>query len=204
MINILNGQKVQVKVGGDFPVIPMDKYTCQITDVNLKQKVFDGVETDGLNYELTVLDNKTMPDGDKEPVSLRGRKLWYWVSLNLSPRSNLGKLVSAVRGRDLTKIEMQEIEDKGFQAEDLINEQIDVVVELVDGKGKNAGRQFNNVTAVAKTGKELPAFDNEKVATGEEKSSTPVSEVAADKSAEAASTAEVKGDGFIAELEADK
>ena len=194
MINILNGQKVEVKVGtGDFPVIPMDKYTCQITDVNLKTKVFEGVETPGLNYELTVLDNKTMPDeGGGDPVSLRGRKLWYWVSLNLSPRSNLGKLVSAVRGRELTKVELQEIEDKGFQAEDLVNEQIDVVVELVDGKGKNAGRQFNNVTAIAKCAKELPSFDNEKVLAGEDKESQPVELKAED------------GTGFIEGLEADQ
>lgn len=173
---MLNGQKVNVKVGGDFPVIPMDKYTCQITDVNLKTKVFDGVETDGLNYELTVLDNKTMPDEKDEPVALRGRKLWYWVSLNLSARSNLGKLVSATAGKELTKVELEEIESNGFQAEDLVNKQIDVVVELVDGKGKNAGRQFNNVTTVAKCAKQLTGFDNEKAAKGEDKTSQPVEE----------------------------
>ena len=170
---MLNGQTVKVKIGGDYPVVPMDKYTCQITDVNLKTKVFDGVETDGLNYELTILDNKTMEENG-EPVSIRGRKLWYWVSLNLSPRSNLGKLVSAITGKELSKVELQAIEDNGFQAEDLINKQLDTVVELVDGKGKNAGKQFNNVTTIAKCGKELAALDNEKNSKGEDKVSESV------------------------------
>jgi hypothetical protein len=151
-------ERVKVKMGTDFPVIPMDKYTVQITNVDKKTKIFSEQETPGLNYELTVLDNKTM-EVDGSPELIRGRKLWYWVSLNLTPRSNLGKLISAVQGRDLTKEELKDIDDNGFDGDSLVEHQIDVFVELVDGKGPSSGKQFNNVTSVAKCGKELTGFD---------------------------------------------
>ena len=170
---MLNGQKVKVKLGGDYPVVPMDKYTCQITDVNTKEKTFDEVPTPGLNYELTILDNKTM-DVNGEIESLRGRKLWTWVSLNLSPRSNLGKLCIAALGKEFTKDELKEIEDNGFQGEDLLDTQIDVMVDKVQGTGKNSDREFNNVKTYAKVGKELKSFDNDKTKEGTVRETKPI------------------------------
>ena len=192
---MLDGQRVEVRLAGDYPTIPSDKYTCQITNVDLKIKTFDGEETPGLNFELTILDNKTFKDETGEEVALRERKLWYWVSTNFSPRSNLGKFTIAAFGRDMTKEEMEEIKTKGFQAEDLIDRQIDCLVEVADGKGKNLGRQFNNVVGVSKINKELTpvtyALPPQKLAVTESK---PV-DTRTDADAQ---------DDFIAGLEKDK
>lgn len=196
---MLNGQKVNIRLMADFPVIPVDKYTCQLTDCNLKTKVFNGVEEEGINYELTILDNKSM-DVNGQPESLRGRKLWYWGSTKLSARSNLGKLVFAAYKKELSKVEMEK-----FQPEDIINMQVAVFVELVDGKGENAGRQFNNVVSVMKVDKDLTPLPNEKSQVGGETTTKSVAEIEANSKKDEVKVEEAVGEeDFIGGLEADK
>jgi len=172
---MLNGAKTDIKVNdSNFEPIPADKYTVQIVDVNLKTQFnsFKQVEEDLLNYEFQVLDNKTMDvkgEGDKDEVeSIRGRKLWKRVSQNLGAKSWLGKLAFAVLG------EMTADQKKSFDPESIIDKQVDVMVEIQDGQGKNAGNKYNNILAFSKTVKELTAFDNDKSAKGEGRTSTPV------------------------------
>lgn len=191
---MLNGTKVTIKVSDtSFTTIPMDKYTVQITDVNLVTQFnsFKQVEEDLLNYEFTVLDNKTMDvkdevTGKTEIESLRGRKLWKRTSLSLNPKSWLAKVTGAIYG-DMTKDQKE-----AFQPEDIINEQVDVMVEIQEGQGKNAGNMYNNIISFAKCKKELPAFDNDKSKKGEDKVSEPVK------------MDESESDDFIAGLEAEK
>lgn len=154
--------KAQVRVSADYPVMPMDKYTVQITDVSEKTKTFNGEETPGLNYELTILNSDKTMEIEGEPHSLRGRKLWYWVSNNLSNRSNLGKLWFILNGRELTKEEISDARDNGFDANSLVNQQLTVMVEVADGTGASAGKQFNNIIGIAKPEKQLtPIADRE-------------------------------------------
>ena len=119
---MLNGAKVKISIGeGNFTVIPSDKYTVQITDVNLKTQfnAFKQEEQEILLYEFSVLDNKTMEvdgeDGKKEIESLRGRKLWKRTSLSLNSKSWLYKLASAVLG-ELTKDQKE-----SFNPEEIID-----------------------------------------------------------------------------------
>ena len=161
---MLNGAKVKIQVsdGSDFAVLPMDKYTCQITDVNLKTQfnTFKQIEEDVLNYEFTVLDKKNYDiekDGKADVESTRGRKLWKRCTPKFNTKSWLFKLASAAEGHDLTKDEQE-----SFQPESIINKQVDVMVEIQDGTGKNAGNQYNNIISFAKTSKELEPFENDK------------------------------------------
>src|SRR3990167_3893194 len=172
---MLNGAKVKISIGeGNFTVIPSDKYTVQITDVNLKTQfnAFKQEEQEILLYEFSVLDNKTMEvdgeDGKKEIESLRGRKLWKRTSLSLNSKSWLYKLASAVMG-ELTKDQKE-----SFDPESLIDKQVDVMVEIQEGQGKNAGNQYNNILSFAKAVKELTPFENDKSAKAPDKVSEPV------------------------------
>ena len=151
---MLNGAKTNIKVNeGTFSVLPMDKYTVQITDVNLKTQFnsFKQIEEDLLNYEFTVLDNKTMTvkdENDKDVIeSIRGRKLWKRMSQNLGTKSWLGKLAEAVNG------EMTKDQKLAFDAESIIDKQVDVMVEIQEGQGKNVGNQYNNIISFAKAAK---------------------------------------------------
>ena len=58
---MLEGKKLNIKIGGDFEPIPMDKYTVQIADVNLKSQFnkFKGVEEEMLNFQYVILDKKS-------------------------------------------------------------------------------------------------------------------------------------------------
>jgi len=190
---MLNGAKTNIKVNeGTFSVLPMDKYTVQITDVNLKTQFnsFKQIEEDLLNYEFTVLDNKTMPakdENDKDVIeSIRGRKLWKRMSQNLGGKSWLGKLAEAVLG------EMTKDQKLAFDPEGIIDKQVDVMVEIQEGQGKNVGNQYNNIISFAKPAKELTPFENDKSVKGEDKVSEPV---AMDGK---------ESDDFIKELEKDK
>ena len=190
---MLDGAKVKISTGeGNFTVIPSDKYTVQITDVNLKTQfnAFKQEEQEILLYEFSVLDNKTMEvdgeDGKKVIESLRGRKLWKRTSLSLNSKSWLYKLASAVMG-ELTKDQKE-----SFNPEELIDHQVDVLVEIQEGQGKNAGNQYNNISSFAKTIKELTAFENDKSAKAPDKVSEPV--VMEDE----------ESDDFIKGLEKDK
>src|SRR3990167_7392209 len=143
---MLDGAKVKISTGeGNFTVIPSDKYTVQITDVNLKTQfnAFKQEEQEILLYEFSVLDNKTMEvdgeDGKKVIESLRGRKLWKRMSQNLGSKSWLGKLAEAVLG------EMTKDQKKAFDPESIIDCQVDVMVEIQEGQGKNVGNQYNNI-----------------------------------------------------------
>src|SRR3990167_5714847 len=190
---MLNGAKTDIKVtDNSFPVLPADKYTVQITDVNLKTQFnsFKQVEEDLLNYEFSVLDNKTMDvenaEGKTEAESIRGRKLWKRVSQNLGAKSWLGKLAFAILG------ELTVDQKKAFDPESIIDTQVDVMIEIQEGQGQNAGKQFNNIIAFSKTTKELTPFENDKSVKGEDKVSEPV---AMDGK---------ESDDFIKELEEDK
>lgn len=192
---MLNGAKIDIKVNeGNFAVLPMDKYTVQITDVNLKTQFnsFKQIEEDLLNYEFTVLDNKTMDikdDNDKDVAeSVRGRKLWKRMSQNLGQKSWLGKLAEAVLG------EMTKDQKVNFDPESLIDRQVDVMVEIQEGQGKNAGNLYNNIISFAPVKKELSAFDNDKSKKAEDKVSEPVVDKMDDS----------ESDDFIKGLEKDK
>lgn len=168
---MLNGQKVDIKVSdNNFSTIPSDKYTTQITDVNLKDQFnsFKQIEEQVLVFEFTILDNKTLEENG-ETESLRGRKLWKRTSLSLNTKSWLYKLASAALGHEMTKDEQE-----AFQPEMIIDKQVDVLVDVVDGTGKNAGNKYSNIVSFAKTTKELSAFENDKSAVGEPKESKPV------------------------------
>jgi len=154
---MMNGQTVKIKVGSDFDPIPMDKYTCQIVDVNLVKQFnqFKGEEQEVLNYQFSVLDNKPMPakTAKGEELTTRGRFLWRRCTPSLSEKSWLLKLAKAAYGRDLTKEEME-----NFNPENLVNKQVDVMVEQVPSK--DATTIYNNIVAFSKTIKPLEAFIN--------------------------------------------
>ena len=186
---MLNNAKVDIQIsdGSDFEALPADKYTVQITDVNLKKQFnsFKQIEEDVLNYEFTILTNKVINDATGD--NARGRKLWKRCTPKFNPKSWLYKLASATEGHDLTKEEQE-----AFQPEAIINKQVDVMIEVVEGQGKNAGRQFNNVLVFAKVGKELKPFENDKSKEVEGKTSEPVA------------MNDAESDEFIAGLEAEK
>lgn len=194
---MLNGQKVDIQrvAGSDFQPIPMDKYTVQITDVNFKKQFnsFKQIEEDVLNYEFTVLDNKTMDgtdaEGKSEPQSIRGRKLWRRCTPKFGAKTWLSKLASAALGHELTEAE----EDK-FQPEDIIDLQVDVMVDLKPGTGENAKTMYNNIISFAKVSKELTPFENDKSQKVEGKVSKPVVEEMDDE----------ESDDFIKGLDEDK
>jgi len=149
---MLGGKKVDVRLGGDFDPIPMDKYTVQIADVNLKSRFnrWKGEEEEILNYQFTVLDEKPMTE---EGGTTRGRFLWHGMSPSLGAKSWLLKLAKAVYGRDLTKPEME-----NFDPEAIIGKQVDVVVE--QNPSKDGTAIFNNIVAYSKTLKQLkPDFE---------------------------------------------
>lgn len=148
---MLDKTKVKIKVGGDFEPLPNDKYTAQITDVSLVTQVnnFKGIEEDLLNYQFTILDEKQTADGE----STRGRLVWQRVSMSLSARSKLGKLATAVVGRELTKEEKE-----SFDPEALIGKQVDIMV--VQNPDKNdSSIIYNNVISVNKVLKKLKTVD---------------------------------------------
>jgi len=149
---MLGGKKVDVRLGGDFDPIPMDKYTVQIADVNLKSRFnkWKGEEEEILNYQFTVLDEKPMTE---EGGTTRGRFLWHGMSPSLGAKSWLLKLAKAVYGRELTKVDME-----SFDPEAIVGKQVDVMVE--QNPSKDGTAIFNNIVAYSKTLKQLkPDFE---------------------------------------------
>lgn len=148
---MLNGQTVKVKVGGDFTPVPMDKYTVQITDVDLVKQFnqWKGAEVDMLKYQFTILDEKPMPDGE----TTRGRLLWSRVSLNVGSRSTFGKLLVAAFGRELTKEELENL-----NPEALVGLQVDVMVDATPDK-KDPTTIYNNILSFSKTLKPLATVE---------------------------------------------
>lgn len=143
----LDGQKVEISLGGNFDPIPMDKYTVQIASVKPKKHFnkWKGAEEIMLNYQFTVLDDKPMTE---EGGTTRGRLLWHMMAPSMGSKAWLLKLVKAVVGRDLTKEEMEK-----FDPESIVGKQVDVMVEQNPSKDGNA--VFNNVVAYSKTVKPL-------------------------------------------------
>lgn len=155
---MLQGQKVEIKTTS-FDPIPMDKYTCLITDVNLvnQLKYQSTEEEEVLNYQFQVLDDKPMTtEGDIE-ASTRGRFLWKRCRLSLNSKSWLGKLAKAVVGRDMTKDELD-----SFDPESLVGKQVDIMLEQAESK--DGQKVFNNIVAFNKTIKLLEPLDNKEVA----------------------------------------
>ena len=150
---MLGEKKVKIKIAGDYDPIPMDKYTCQIADVNYKvqRNPFKGIEEERLNFQFIILDDKPVSD-EEGAESVRGRYLWHAVTPALSSKSWLLKLAKAVYRRDLTKEEME-----SFDPESLIGKQVDVVVE--QNTGKDGVTIYNNITSYGKNIKKLPAVE---------------------------------------------
>lgn len=148
---MLGNVKVEIKKGGDFEPVPMDRYTCQISDVNLVSQFnqFQGKEEDVLNYQFQILDEKAMPTKDgEEAATTRGRYLWKRCRPAFNNRSWLGKLAKAALGRDLTNAEID-----AFDPEAIVGKQVDVMVEQAESK--DGQKIFNNIVAFNKTAKPL-------------------------------------------------
>jgi hypothetical protein len=184
---MLDGKKLDIKVGGGFAPLAMDKYTLEIVDVSIVSQFnkFKGEEQEMLNYQFQVLDNKEVPETDPAE-STRGRFLWKRCSPSLNQKSWLGKLAVAAYGRDLTKDEMDT-----FDPESLIGKQVDV---MLDQKPSQDGTMvYNNILSFSKCAKKLTPTNYDPQANKVEKTSTPI-EVPAEESP----------DDFIAGLEADQ
>jgi len=153
---MLDGRKVQVKVGGDYEPIPMDKYTCQITDVKLvEQHKYQSTEMEEvLQYTFQILDEK--PISEESEDTTRGRLLFKRMSFNMGgPKSWLNKLATAVFGRELTKAEKE-----AFDVESIVGKQIDVMTEQQPSKTDNSVI-YNNVVVFSKTIKPLSPVGQE-------------------------------------------
>ena len=158
---MLNGQKINIKTGGNYLPIPMDRYTLQIKDVSLVKQFnqFVGREEDVLNYQFVVLDEKSMPETTDDAGKViagettRGRFLWKRCRPALNAKSWLGKLANAAIGRDLTKDEQAT-----FDPESIIGKQVDVMVN--QSENKDHSQIFNNVVAFSKTVKPLAPFED--------------------------------------------
>ena len=150
---MLGERKANIKIGGDFDPIPIDKYTVQIADVNYKtqRNNFKGIEEERLNFQFIVLDDKPV-SGDEGAASTRGRYLWHAVTPSLGQKSWLLKIAKAVYGRELTKEEML-----SFDPEAIIGKQVDVVVE--QNTGKDGVTIYNNIASYAKNTKPLPTVE---------------------------------------------
>ena len=149
---MLEGKKANIRLGGDFDPVPMDRYTIQIADVNFVNQFskWKGKEEELLNYQYVILDEKQMPvkEGQEKADTTRGRFLWHRMSQTLGQKSWLLKLVKAAYGRDLTKEEME-----NFDPEAIVGYQVDVMVEQTPNK--EGTTIYNNVVSYAKTLKML-------------------------------------------------
>ena len=149
---MLNGTKVEISVNEGFEILPADKYTCLITNVNfIEQQKYQSIEKEEvLNYEFTLLDNKEFPlkEGQKMPDMVRGRKLWKRCRPAINSKSWLGKLVKAAYGRKLT-----DDEKKSFDPESIVNMQVDLMCEQKDSV--DGSKTYNNILSFAKCKKEL-------------------------------------------------
>ena len=181
---MLEGKKVEIKLGGNFDPVPMDKYTCLVSDVNLvEQKKFQSTENEEvLNYRFTILDDKPMEvtkeDGEVEQGTTRGRYLWKRCRLALGKQSWLRKFAEAVVGRTLTKEELET-----FDPESVVNHQVDVMVEQTAKDEK----VYVNIVSFGKTVKQLePLKDEEVKKTGQvvEKQTVPATAPDADNEAD--------------------
>jgi len=163
---MLDGKKVQVKVGGDFEPIPSDKYTCQISDVKLvEQHKFQSTEMEEvLQYQFQILDDKpivdlegqVMMDDKGEPMSTRGRLLFKRMSFNMGgAKSWLNKLSIAVLGKELSKSEKE-----AFDVESIVGRIVDVMTEQQPSKKDNSVI-YTNIISFSRNLKPLPLVSEE-------------------------------------------
>ncbi len=166
---MLNGVKPEIKIGGDYDTIPMDKYTTQIVDVNLEEVTkWQSVDKEEvLNYKFVILDDKEIEGEAGNVSSTRGRFLWHKIRLVYGPQSWLAKLAKAVIGRDLTKEEVETLD-----VESLVGKQVDVMTENKDSK--DGTRTFTNIKVFSKTKKELEPIGDVAKAQVVEKTTVPV------------------------------
>jgi len=175
---MLNGKKIEIKTGGDFDPVPMDRYTVLAVDVNevTQFNQFQGKEEEVLNYQFAILDDKPMPQKEgTDAETTRGRFLWKRCRPALNNRSWLGKLVKAIQGRDLTKEEVAT-----FDPESIIGQQVDVMVE--QNESKDGQKVFNNIISFSKTVKKLEpvVFENKTGATVEKTTTAAIAPQAED------------------------
>ena len=168
---MLDGKKVEIKTSEGFAPLPADKYTCQITDINLvtQLKYQSTEEEEVLNYRFQILDENPMPVvKGEENATTRGRYVWKRCRLAINNRSHLGKLAAAVEGRTLTKEEAE-----NFDPESIIGKQVDLMIEQSPSK-KDPEIIFNNILTFSKTIKKLEALPIEERKTQAiEKSTSP-------------------------------
>lgn len=201
---MLGNVKVEIKKGGDFDPVPMDRYTCQIVDVNLVSQFnqFIGKEEDVLNYQFQILDEKAMPTKDgEEAASTRGRFLWKRCRLAFNSRSWLAKLAKAAFGRDLTNVEID-----AFNPDEIIGKQVDVMVEQTESK--DGQKVFNNIISFSKTTKTLEPIETteEKPANVVVKTTKPIAAPSVDEAEKFIQTTidETKGEDVEAEPVSDE
>lgn len=166
MIKVLN-KSIQVKIGNSgrtFDPIPADKYTVQISDVSEVEglNTFSGELETLLNFEYTVLDDKTMETpvegADPKVESLRGRRLWKRMRPVINDgkkgkASWLYKMLVAIEGKSKSQ------EDLAPMAENpdaLIGQQLSVMVNQAPGKD---GTIWNNILDFSKAEKKLTPFE---------------------------------------------
>lgn len=179
---MLNGKKFEIKVGGEFPLLPVDKYTTQILDVNpiTQYNSFKGEEQEMLEYKFAVLDEKEIPNTENSKgQTTRGKFIWKRVTPSWGEKSWLTKLIKAVESHDLTKDEV-----KKYDLESLVGKQVDIMIEHNPSK-KDPSMVFANIISFSKTAKKLePLSEGEVKANVVVKSSVPVNAPASSKDVE--------------------
>lgn len=143
---MLNGENIDISLGGNFDPVPSGKYTVQIVDVNSVRQFnkFKSEEEVRLNYKYAILDDIEMQDPDGETTSTRGRFIWHRVSPSLGNKAWLRKLAIAAFGGTIPAEMMDEKNkntDKFFHPEKLIGMQVTVLVS----NSESNGRIFNNI-----------------------------------------------------------
>lgn len=157
-------QKMSIKGGGSYSLLPEGAYTCQIVDVNTVTgfNQFKGLEEEKLKYMFAVLDELKDDDGG----STRDRYLWKKCGMSLNEKSWLFKLAKATLGRDLTTEELA-----GFDPESLVGKQVKC---LIDQKPAKDGTVWNNIISFSKADKKLEPVEYVAKPTVVEKSSSPI------------------------------
>jgi len=149
-------RKVKIKTGS-FDPVPADKYTVQILNVDLVTRSFKGVESEKLNYQYVILDDKPMPE-DSDRESTRGKYIWHAVSETFGERAWLTKLINATLGKSCSKDDLKAAglltKDDEFDANCLVGKQVDVMLDQTEKDNVT----YNNVVNYSKTLKPLKNF----------------------------------------------
>ena len=148
---MIGNTETDIKIGGDFNPVPEDKYTVQIADVSLNSQFnkFKQEDQELLNYQFIILDDKKDADGE----TTRDRYLWKRMSQIISKRSWLGKFVTALYGRELTREELEVFADN---PDSVIGQQICVMTE--NNEGSN-GVVYSNIIKFSHADTKLELVD---------------------------------------------